>query len=92
MLLPIFAKNCSLKNMSTMNISLPESLKEFVDEQVSQRGYSTSSEYLHELIRNEQARQNLRCLLLEGATSAPGSEITEQYFSSLRQRIQNHSK
>jgi antitoxin ParD1/3/4 len=31
--------------MSTMNISLPDSLKTFVDEQVSQRGYGTSSEY-----------------------------------------------
>lgn len=37
--------------MSTMNISLPESLKSFVDEQVGERGYSTSSEYVRELIR-----------------------------------------
>ena len=29
--------------MSTMNISLPDALKSFVDEQVSQRGYGTSS-------------------------------------------------
>lgn len=34
--------------MSTMNISLPESLKSIVDEQVSQGGYGTSSEYLRE--------------------------------------------
>lgn len=40
--------------MSTMNISLPESLKAFVDDQVSQRGYGTSSEYLRELIRKDQ--------------------------------------
>lgn len=37
--------------MSTMNISLPDTLKNFVDEQVSQRGYGTSSEYVRELIR-----------------------------------------
>lgn len=36
--------------MSTMNISLPETLKSFVDEQVSKRGYGTSSEYVRELI------------------------------------------
>jgi len=30
--------------MSSMNIFLPDALKSFVDEQVSQRGYSTSSE------------------------------------------------
>ncbi len=37
--------------MSTMNISLPDMLETFVDEQVSQRGYGTSSEYVRALIR-----------------------------------------
>ncbi|WP_026067805.1 type II toxin-antitoxin system ParD family antitoxin [Pusillimonas noertemannii] len=72
--------------MSTMNISLPESLKGFVDEQVRQRGYSTSSEYLRELIRKEQDRQQLRSLLLEGANSALGPEADTHYFSRLRQQ------
>ena len=56
--------------MSTMNISLPDALKSFVDDQVSTRGYTTSSEYVRELIGKDQDRQRLRCLLLEGATSA----------------------
>lgn len=55
--------------MSTMNISLPETLKTFVDEQVSQRGYGTSSEYVRELIRKDQDCQQLRSLLLAGASS-----------------------
>ncbi|MDX3895148.1 ribbon-helix-helix domain-containing protein [Pusillimonas sp.] len=76
--------------MSTMNISLPESLKGFVDEQVRQRGYSTSSEYLRELIRKEQDRQQLRTLLLDGAASKLGLEADENYFSGLRQRVENH--
>ncbi|MDZ7585244.1 MAG: hypothetical protein U0938_10520 [Thiobacillus sp.] len=53
-----------------MNISLPDSLKTFVDEQVSQRGYGTRSEYVRELILKDQQGQQLRCLLLEGASSA----------------------
>ena len=40
--------------MSTMNISLPDALKSFVDEQVTKRGYATSSEYVRELIRADQ--------------------------------------
>ena len=52
-----------------MNISLPEALKDFVDDQVSARGYSTSSEYVRELIRKDQDRQRLRGLLLAGAAS-----------------------
>ena len=69
--LPIFAKEPVHDAMSTMNISLPETLKSFVDAQVSQRGYGTSSEYVRELIRKDQDRLSLRNLLLAGAASAP---------------------
>jgi len=48
--------------MSKMNISLPDSLKAFVDEQVSQRGYGSSSEYVGELICRDLERQQLRNL------------------------------
>ncbi len=51
-----------------MNVSLPDSLKSFVDEQVARRGYATGSEYVRELIRIDQDRQRLRGLLLEGAS------------------------
>ncbi|ODU01723.1 MAG: addiction module antitoxin [Thiobacillus sp. SCN 63-1177] len=73
--------------MSTMNISLPDSLKTFVDEQVSQRGYGTSSEYVRELIRKDQDRQHLRGLLLEGASSAPASPANSAYFERLRRSV-----
>ena len=73
--------------MSTMNISLPESLKAFVDEQVEQRGYGTSSEYVRELIRKDQDRMQLKGLLLTGAASAPAAEADGAYFEGLRQRV-----
>lgn len=41
------------RTMSTMNISLPSALRVFVDEQVARGGYSTSSEYVRELIRRD---------------------------------------
>lgn len=70
-----------------MNISLPDSLKSFVDEQVSQRGYGTSSEYVRELIRRDQDRLQLRKLLLAGASSAPTAPVSETYFEGLRERV-----
>lgn len=48
---------------------LPDALKSFVDEQVAERGYGTSSEYIRELIRKDQDRAQLRSLLLQGAAS-----------------------
>ena len=78
--------------MSTMNISLPETLKSFVDEQVSQRGYSTSSENVRELIRKDQDRLNLRGLLLAGAASEPTAPVAEAYFDRLRDRVRKPAK
>jgi antitoxin ParD1/3/4 len=66
-----------------MNISLPDALKEFVDKQVQERGYSTSSEYVRELIRKDQERQYLRGLLLEGAASRPTKTAGDAYFEAL---------
>lgn len=74
--------------MSTMNISLPDSLKAFVDEQVTERGYGTSSEYVRELIRKDADRLHLRGLLLEGAASAPAAPTDTTYFAALRKRAQ----
>ncbi|MBP6500939.1 MAG: type II toxin-antitoxin system ParD family antitoxin [Thauera sp.] len=73
--------------MSTMNISLPNSLKSFVDQQVSERGYGTSSEYVRELIRKDQDRQRLRGVLLAGAATAPASPADAAYFEGLRDRV-----
>ena len=73
--------------MSTMNISLPESLKTFVDQQVKSRGYNSSSEYIFELIRKDQNRQHLRGLLLEGAASPPAVTADTDYFGQLRDRV-----
>lgn len=77
--------------MTTMNISLPDTLKTFVDEQVSQRGYGTSSEYVRELIRKDQDRQQLRALLLEGGASAPGAPADTAYFDALRERVRRRA-
>ena len=73
--------------MSTMNISLPDTLKEFVDRQVSTAGYGTSSEYVRDLIRRDQERTQLRNLLLEGAQSRPSGLADADYFASLRSGI-----
>jgi len=73
--------------MTTMNISLPDSLKSFVDDQVSRRSYGTSSEYVRELIRKDRDRLRLRDLLLAGVASAPGAPADAAYFDLLRARI-----
>jgi antitoxin ParD1/3/4 len=76
--------------MSTMNISLPEALKEFVDRRVNQDGYSTSSEYVRELIRADQVRRaerELALLLREGLESGEGIPVNRAYWAGKRRRM-----
>ena len=70
-----------------MNISLPETLKSFVDDQVSGRGYGNSSEYVRELIRKDQDRQRLRAMILDGAASPKDATADAGYFDQLRDRL-----
>jgi antitoxin ParD1/3/4 len=60
------------KTMTTVTISLPDSLKEFVDKQLATKGYGNVSEYFRSLLREAQAKEEdarLEALLLEGLAS-----------------------
>jgi len=70
--------------MGTVNLSLPDSLTAFVDEQIANRGYESVSEYVRDLIRREWDREKLRGLLLEGANSPLSDVPEEEFFEELR--------
>lgn len=71
--------------MGTMNVSLPDSLKSYVDDRVATGAFASSSEFVRALIRADQDRQRLRDLLLAGGASAPTEPADEAYFAGLRQ-------
>lgn len=73
--------------MQTMNISLPDQLKEFVDDQVGSGRYSSVSEYVRDLIRDDEkrkAQEKLEAMLMEGIQSKP-TEMTRQDWADIRQ-------
>jgi antitoxin ParD1/3/4 len=73
--------------MQTMNISLPDQLKEFVDNQVESGGYSSVSEYVRDLIRIDEkrkAQEKLEALLMEGILSSEPTEMTRQDWDDIR--------
>jgi antitoxin ParD1/3/4 len=71
--------------MQGMNISVPDPLKEFVDHQIAGGRYSSVSEYIRELIRDDEKRkadERLESLLFEGLESEE-SELTRQDFDDI---------
>jgi len=74
--------------MTTVTISLPESLKAFIDEQLATKGYGNVSEYFRSLLRSAQKREanaRLETLLVEGLT-AGGDDIplTPAFWKDLK--------
>ena len=73
--------------MQRMNISLPDHLKEFVDEQVSSGRYSDVSEYVLDLIRDDEkrrAQEKLEAMLMEGVQSSEPTEMTREDWADIR--------
>jgi antitoxin ParD1/3/4 len=76
--------------METMNIALPESMKQFVQARVSEGGYSSVSEYVRELIRADQKRraeERVDALLLEGLDSGEPIEVTNEYWEQKKRKL-----
>ena len=82
--------------MQTMNVSLPDPLKQFVDNQIAEGRYSSVSEYIRELIREDEKRRaenRLESLLLEGLETKESrftrkdlDDIRNQALAQLRRR------
>lgn len=80
--------------MQSMNISLPDPLKKFVDAQIAQGRYSSASEYIRELIRTDEKRKAeelLEAKLLEGLNS-PEHELTPAEWSAIRKEAMTRFK
>jgi antitoxin ParD1/3/4 len=76
--------------MTTLNISLPDAMRTFIDEEIAKGGYSTASEYIRDLIRQAQKKaeeKKLEITLLEGLDSGKPIEVTDEWWEQKRAQI-----
>ncbi|HLC76251.1 MAG TPA: type II toxin-antitoxin system ParD family antitoxin [Candidatus Peribacterales bacterium] len=82
--------------MASINISLPEALLKFLKEQVKQHGYSTVSEYIRALLRENQKgkamQEKLDALLLEGLESGPPTPMTVKDWECIHEEVEMRIK
>jgi antitoxin ParD1/3/4 len=81
--------------MQTMNISLPDPMKQYVEEQVTVGDYSSASEYMRELVRADQkrnAREQLERTLLESLCEGDAQEATPEFWATLRTELSKRNK
>lgn len=80
--------------MSTMNISLPDEMRAWIESEVSAGGFGSASEYFRQLVREAKARkeaeiqlqrqERLETLLLEGLATGEGEAVTPQWWATFR--------
>ena len=81
--------------MTSFNVSMPKALKQYIEKQVAGGTYSTPSEYVRELIREDQkrrAKERLESALLEGLNSGPAMEIDADYWASRRKELRERHR
>jgi antitoxin ParD1/3/4 len=96
----MFGKDCQVcysffMAIVTMNISLNEDLKSFVDERVKKRGYSSYSEYVRDLVRKDEVeavKERLRALIQEGLESGAGVPVGDGFFAHKKAALRKAAK
>lgn len=76
--------------MATMNVSLPDAMKQWVEQQAQSGRYSNASDYVRDLIRKDQDRAtkiaNMQTLVTEGIESGKGSRTMEELREAARKQ------
>jgi antitoxin ParD1/3/4 len=75
--------------ITRVEISLPEALHAFIEQQIASGRYGTISEYLQALVQRElklQAEERLEALLIEGLESGPATEMTDADWDEMRRK------
>jgi antitoxin ParD1/3/4 len=81
--------------MQTMNISLPDPMKQYVEDQVTAGDYSSASEYMRELVRADQkrnAKDQLEQTILQSLREGDPQEATPEFWAKLRTELGKRSK
>ena len=78
---------------TSMNVSLPETLKDYVQERVAEGTFSNPSDYVRALIREDMKRradEKLDALLMEGINSGPAEPMTAEDWADIRANLEEH--
>jgi antitoxin ParD1/3/4 len=76
--------------MATMNVSLPDKMKAWVEEQVQTGRYGNSSDYVRDLVRRDQERAAKKAeferLVQEGIDSGISPLTPDEVFANARRK------
>ena len=75
--------------MTTLNVSLSDSLLQFVNQRAAEAGFQSADEYMQDLVAQDQRRSELEKSLIESLDSGPPVVIDQQWWEEKRQHVLN---
>ena len=75
-----------------MNVSLPDTMRNYIEQQVKAGGYGSISEYIRDLIHQDQKRktkEHLETLLQEGLDSGSATPMSDRDWTEIRQAVRD---
>lgn len=82
--------------MAQMNVSIPEKLKGWAEARVAEGRYSSTSDYVRDLVRRDQDReeklQRLRAAIDDGLASGVSEHDPFDYLEGLRAGLRDRTK
>ena len=73
--------------MATMNVSLPDLMRKWVESQIKTGYYSNASDYIRDLIRQDQEQKEKREVLLKALEAGERSGISKRTIDEIWQEV-----
>ena len=81
--------------MQTMNVSLPDSMAEYIQQQVARLGYENAGDYFCELVQADQLHKErlaIEAEVLRGLECQERIVMTDEVWNTMRDEIQQRRK
>lgn len=74
--------------MATLNVSMPDAMREWIDAQIETGEYANASDYVRDLIRHDQReRSRVRLALIEGERSGTSDRSVTDILRQTRRKL-----
>jgi antitoxin ParD1/3/4 len=77
-----------MQNVATLNVSLPDAMREWIDAQIAAGEYANASDYIRDLVRHDQRQRDaLRLALIEGEKSGRSTRSVTEIARQTKRRL-----
>jgi antitoxin ParD1/3/4 len=78
--------------MATMNVSIPDQMRKWVENQIKSGTYSNASDYVRDLIRRDQEARDKRETLIRALESGESSGVSKRTLNDIWKEVKTRNR